>query len=244
MLKMWCIALVMICFPKLIFSQANEASTPIEKTDYKAYIGFNLGFSIPNGSFEATNIESNQPGYATNGQSLQLIDLGYRFYQNLNASFHYLRLQNGFNENAFADNLRTQDFRYGVEASNYELNAAMVGLGFVKPTNSISLQMQIMLGFGNVFIPSILIEETNQSGDVRTIQIASAKENGFGFGVSGGFRIHLNERLDLSTQASFINFQKDYEQVESSNGQVAVQNSRVNYEVIAVNFGLAYRFMP
>jgi hypothetical protein len=235
----------MILFPIVSYSQALDSPPPVvEKPDYKGYLGLNFGFSIPNGSFAATDDKDGQTGYAINGQSLQLLDVGYRFYQNLNASLHYIRLRNGFDENTLADNLRTPGFRYSVEASNYELNAAFLGIGFVKPTNSISLQMQIMIGYGNIFVPSIDILETNDMGEVREIRFSSSKESGVGFGVSGGFRIHLTERLDLSTHATFINFQQEYDQVSSSNGQSSIQSSKLNYEVISVTFGLAYRILP
>jgi len=238
------IVLFLLLSPTILFSQAKENPIPVEKPDYKAYVGMTFGFSIPSGSFAASDNENSRAGYANNGQSIQLLDVGYRFYQNLNASAHYIRLQNSLDENALADNLRSDGFRYSVEASSYELNAALLGIGFVKPTNSISLQMQIMVGFGNVFIPSIDVEETNDMGEVRTIRFASSKESGLGFGVGGGFRIHLTERLDFSTQAAFIYFQQSYEQLARSGGQTSIQEGEINYEVISVTFGLAYRFLP
>ncbi|MAY83787.1 MAG: hypothetical protein CMP59_06590 [Flavobacteriales bacterium] len=234
----------MLLAPTLLFSQALDSPPPIEKVDYKAYVGFSLGFSIPNGSFASTDEENNQSAYAVNGQSFQLLDVGYRVYQNLNASAHYMRLQNSIDENALARNLRTPGLRYTVDASNYELNAAFVGIGFIKPSNSISLQMQIMIGYGNIFIPTIDLVETDDMGNSSTIHLASTSESSIGFGVSGGFRIHLTDRLDFSSQAAFINFQKEFDQVARSGNQVSVASGKINYEVISVTFGFSYRFLP
>lgn len=244
MIRAKSILLLLIILPAIVYSQALENPPPAEKTDYKGYFGVNFGFSIPNGSFAAAEAEEGQSAYALNGQSLQLLDMGYRIYQNLNLSAHYIRLENALDENALAEDLRSTGFRYAVEASSYELNAAFLGIGFVKSAKSISLQLQFMLGYGNLFIPSIDVQETNNMGEERKIHFASSKENGLGFGLSGGFRVHLTERLDFSTQATFINFQQEYNQIVSSGNQLAIQNGEINYEVISVTFGLAFRIFP
>ena len=235
---------MMIGLPALVFSQALEKPQAIEKLDYKAYVGVNFGFAIPSGSFASVDEQDINSGYALDGQSLQLFDVGYKFYQNLNASVQYIRLRNGVDEEALARSLSAPGLRYTVEASSYELNAALLGIGFVKPTNSISLQMQIMVGYGNVFIPSFDVRQLDNAGNTTDFRFTSSRESGFGFGVSGGFRIHLTDRLDFTTHAIFINFRQDYDQLATSGGQVSIQSGQINYEVINVNFGLAFRFLP
>lgn len=243
-----CFILLLVCFPFIGFSQANEDGTEIKKPTYKAYIGASFGFSIPSGSFADTETDNSTAGFGTNGSAFQLIDAGYLIYKNLNLSAHYLRVSNGLDASALASDLGrndlAQDIRYSAESGDYELNAGLIGVGFVKETNSISLQMQIMLAYGNVFLPTIDIVQTNTAnGDENPIRISSADESGFGFGVGGGFRIHLNEFLDFSTFATFVNFQQEFEQSISDPNQNIDFSGTFNYEVVNVTFGFAYRFM-
>ena len=55
-------------------------------------------------------------------------------------------------------------------------------------------------------------------------------------------RIHLNEYLDLTGNASYIIFQKSFDEIETNSSTNETSTASINYEVVSITFGLAYRF--
>lgn len=241
MVKVW--SILLLFFPAVLFSQAAETDIPATKDIFRAYIGLSYGPSVSLGSFARDNNDEGIASYAKNGRSLQILDYGFRVYKNLNIAGHYIRLSNSLAEGSLEDDLRGNGFRYTVDASNYELNAGLIGIGFIKESNSIALQMQVMLGYGNIFLPSISLVETDSIGNSTNIKISSNAKSTLGLGIGGGIRIHLNKYLDFTTFATYVNFQKSFSQRLVTNGNKRIQEGEINYEVVNVSFGFAYRFL-
>jgi hypothetical protein len=233
------------------FSQAKESgqldTTISKKSSFKkrAYIGVSGGYSLAMESFAAANADILASAYAKNGSSLQLLNAGFIIKESFSAKAVYAKHKHSVEANRLSNDLsQAGTLDYAVSASEYELNALLLGVGLSKQRNSIDLELHFLFGFGNIFLPSFnLIERNPANNTASEINFPAIKENGSGVGLSAGFRIHLNEYLDFTTDATYLIFEKEFEQLRIENGVRSSVNSSVTYEVLNLNIGLAYRFL-
>ena len=80
------------------------------------------------------------------------------------------------------------------------------------------------------------------NGNVEELIFQAEDESGLGIGLNAGLRIHLNEYLDLTGNASYIIFQKSFAEIETNSSTNETSTASINYEVVSITFGLAYRF--
>jgi|GEM_PF-1824572 len=226
--------------------ESEEENVVTNNFDKRAYIGISTGFSIPFGTFSAKNATESEGNFAKRGVSIGFLDFGYRIKKSIQIGGVYLNARNDLDGEVAADFLNRSSGRFHiVEGSNYELKALMIGGGFMKSKNSIDLDMLFLFGLGNVFLPSMDITQRVNGVDSK-LTISPDQKFTLGAGVKLGFRIHLNEYLDLMTHGTFVVFENSFEQQTTSippNTGIQTISSTVSYQTFNINFGLAYRFI-
>lgn len=235
-----------ITIPNLSLGQAVDSTSVnnIESYDKRGYIGLSIGYAIPMGSFSAKNSALASSAFAESGSNFHLFDFGYRITNSFSLKAFYLDAVNSIDNNLLADNLGDDSpFTYKVQTTSYELRSFFTGIGVSKIRNSIDLDLHFLLGYGRSFLPSITLAQTDpQTSTTEIIEFAPSSESGFGVGMNAGLRIHLNSNFDFLTQAAYIIFEKDFEQIRVSNTSTSTTASKISYEILTVNFGFAYRF--
>lgn len=242
MSKIWAIWLLFL--PVFLNAQADFEPLPIDKESYRGYISFSVGPSFPFGAFERKDLILTDGGYAKSGLSIQL-DFGYRFYENLIVSAQYVKISNPFDEEAIVKQAvgiclacdPPLNFSQA-SASSYELNAFLSGIGFVKEMSNLSVQMQFMIGYGNMYTPRVEL-----SNSTEQLTLASNKASNLAYGVGSGMRIHLTDQLDFSLFGTFLLYQADFDQTIDYMGTTELLPASLRYQVFNLNFGLAYRII-
>lgn len=237
--------ILLLCFTQKAFaqfeSQAVDSTKIADPYKKRAFIGFSGGIARPIGNFSNRSTESTNSALAEIGSAFNLIELNYRLFDQFHLSIGYWNIRNGVDEQAVRNRLiAEQGKQYEVEATNYSLRLVVAGVGLTKTSNSLDVDLRFQLAYGSAFSPSFNIEEFDPSTNIRNSYKKSAeKENGFGAGISMAFRIHLNSYLDLKPSANYFLFQKEFNNL-SLNPNLS---TKINYEVLCLNLGIAYRFI-
>ncbi|MEQ8908560.1 MAG: hypothetical protein RIC95_05180 [Vicingaceae bacterium] len=243
---------LLLIFSLVQLKESQAQAKPVEesngqdslKTDpfrKRAYIGLEYGFSIPMGSFSADTEAQNKSAFALNGRSFNILKFAYRIRSSFYACGRYAIMQNQVQESGIESRLASQSAsRFQVEAKSYELRAFFLGVGVTKRSKSLDVDLRFLGGYGNTFTPSLQITETDSNGLKTQRALPTENQSGFGGALSMGLRIHLNEYLDFTSTASYLIFEKNFEDVSLN----PTQSSRLSYEVVNLNFGIAYRFIP
>jgi hypothetical protein len=227
-----------------LYSQIEDTTTVIkDKFDKNAFIGVHYGWSMPMGSFSEPSNEDGGSAFAKNGSKLALIDFGYRFKKSFFVGLSYINLNNSVNEEELSRNLSNDEFLFTATASDYELRALMIGVGFTKSSRTADFDLRFNLGYGTTYLPSFNISQKDRlSGEVEELLFQAEKESGIGIGLNAGLRIHFNEYLDFTSNLSYVIFQKSFDEIETNSAANEASSASINYEVVSITFGLAYRF--
>lgn len=224
-------------------AQALESSENEQGNPWPFQVGMNAGISFAFGNFSEDNPKIESSAFAKKrGSVFQLVELVYTIRPQLKAKAYYMKSRHNVAEDELATNLTNETFSYEVTASSsYETNALVFGFGFSMPGNTSSFDLYFLAAIGSTFIPSFDIIETERiSGSTTDLEIDSQSKGSFGVGLNPNISIHLNSRLDFTTQLAFLVFDKQFEPLRSNPGIVG-SNSSYGYEAFNLNFGFSYR---
>ena len=237
-------SVLLICsfsyFSNYLQAQALEQSPDDVISPFR--VGMNVGFSFAFGNFSEDDGKVETSAFAKKrGSSLQLIELIYTIKPKLKAKAFYHKAKHDIENGIMADEFSNADFDYEVNTTSYESNSVAFGLGFSIPGNTSSFDLFFLAAVGNMFAPSFDITETDlNNGDIRQLQFDSQSKTSFGVGINPELSIHLNSRLDFTSQLAFLVFEKKFESVKI-NGTLSDNNMNYGYEAFNLNFGLSYR---
>ncbi len=238
-----------ICFfNQISTAQALEPDLANSDTNHyyqRIYIGISGGFSRPMGSFSAHNEEFGNSAYAKAGSNLNALDAGFRIGKTLGVSLSYFRTKNEVSIANIEQNLNFSSVRINSRtAGDYQLNGILVGLLVSKMNNVADMDLKFMLGYANFHIPTIQFEGTEiQNQSPYYLRYQSINKNSLGLGIGMGVRVHMNEYLDFMANTSYLLFQDKFDQLVVENGFQSKNEITLSYEVLTINFGIAYRFL-
>lgn len=225
----------------------EDYSSPNDYYYYqRAFIGISGGFSLPRGGFSAANNDIGNSAYADNGWNIHYIDAGYRIGKTLGVSFSYFVHQNDLNERELLASLAgDKDYRFlSANAGEYELKGIMLGLFVCKTSNSLDLDLLFQFGYANFYVPDINIKwQERSTGETGNLKYVPTAKNTFGAGISAGLRIHLNTYLDFVSRINYSIFENSFTQRVEGIAGAAPVNTNLTYQVLGINFGIAYRFI-
>lgn len=238
-----------ISLPAFLFSQANDSSVqPIPKTFYykRVFIGINYGPSLPMASFSGENNEFNNSAFAQRGRSFNFFDFGYRIGTTLGITGYLFNSNNSIDKEALLTRLETPvGINYfNAEAGEYQLRGMMLGLLVSKYGNLFDFDLKFMGGTAKFNVPYLAFDysETGITGSRRAIYSPTSKRS-YGIGLGLGFRIHLNQYVDLTSNANYLIFQNSFTRNIDDHTGSRTEEFQVNHETLNINFGIAYRFL-
>lgn len=230
----------------LCLGQAKDstAKNSFNSNTRRAYLGISYGFSLPMGSFSINGENLENSAFANDGTNFHLFDFGYLISESFSVKSFYLSAKNELNENKLAEAInKTHNKQVSIQASSYELKALMIGLGITKVKPVVDFDLHFLLGYGQSFLPAITVSERDTATlDIKNTLFNPSSDYGFGVGLSTALRVHLNKVIDFTTQLSYTVFEKEFEQLRIENNTTQLTQSKIGYEILSVNFGLAYRF--
>jgi hypothetical protein len=245
--------LIFLLFPLFVFSQANESKeVKTNSNDSKdAFIGISAGFSFPMGSFSASNTEFDNSAFAKQGFNIHLIDAGFKIGKTLGASAYYFNSTNNINLEKLAQ-YRDVDHTLNYvdsKSGNYEIRGLLLGVLISKPNEIVDIDLKFLFGNASIYIPQTSLTYRNSvNNEIENYVFSPTNKNGFGVGLTGGVRIHLNQYIDLMVNGNYLIFKNEFERiVQLSTNNTATSSytevSEITFEVFNLNFGLAFRFL-
>ncbi len=231
------------------FAQARDsaiAEAPKNKYYKRAYLGFSIGVAYPMGSFSAKNEEFDNSAFAESGFNLHYIEGGYRIGKTLGVAAYLFTKTNSIDYDLLRKSRTSKTGNSYIEASggDYELRGAMLGLLVSKKNDVVDLDLRFMLGNAGFYLPEVKLKYRDQtSNQIHEQRFRPTQERSFGVGLGAGMRIHLKDYLDLMLNGTYLLFQNDFTQVVEEGPNLSEVKSELNYEVVNLNIGLAYRFI-
>lgn len=249
MIRTFVCALVSFISFSILYGQASDSSLFIPPKKYyyqRAYIGISYGLSYPMGSFSASNTEFDNSAFAQAGTNLHYLDFGYRIGKTLGASLFLFTKNHAINFDKLRRSRTAQtglNYRQ-VSGGDYELRGAMLGLQVSKANDVIDLDLRFLVGNAGFYLPRLNLQYRDpNSSEIINQSLSATVEKGYGVGVGAGLRIHLNHYLDFMANGTYILFQQTFNQVLEDQNQKVNIKSKINYEVVNLNIGVAFRFI-
>jgi len=246
--KIYFFLLSISCTTNLLAQAAEEPLQPVsEKNKYSSFqLGISFGFSFSNGNYSESDSNTESAAFAEkNGSSFNIFELTYQIRPKLLVKAYYLQSRHDVATEKLAEDLAEPNFSYQVFSSGYELKAAVGGVGFQLPGENASISLFFLLAYGNTFVPSFEIAQTDANGNTQDFNFQAQDENSFGFGVNPVLSIHLNDRLNFNAQLSYLIFESEFAPIRINQSKTANPFARntekYGYEALNVNFGFSYR---
>lgn len=232
-----------------LFAQAKDTSLKVVPNTYyykRIYVGFNYGLAAPMGSFSTNNTEFNNSAFAKRGKFLNFFDFGYRVGKTLGFTGYLFNSSNQLDADAILSNLVEPDGinYFSAEAGDYQLRGMMLGLLVSKYGNLYDLDLKFMAGRAKFNVPHMAFGYT-QDGfpGARITTYTPSSETTYGVGLGFGFRVHLNQNIDFTTNGNYLIFQNTFTKEIDDYSGYRVDEFRLTHETFNLSFGIAYRFL-
>lgn len=223
----------------------------------KGFAAFNIGGSLPTGSFASSNFSDDESGYATSGLVIDFA-LGYKINRKFGLTALYRSLVNGYKNIAYADDLAnyfksgspSRNPRVFVESEMYSLGGLLAGIyGSAPIQNKIDCQPYFLVGLSAATLP-YMTTETYESGTKLTTFIRErAGAIAFSYMLGARANMSLSNQVSLLLNLDFFSAKASWESVQEigiGHTSNTVEYFKYDYyqkfKTLNISAGLGFKF--